>query len=64
MQTPAFDCYICTASIPDEGNGWPEGWAVCEGFRAACPSCVTEGRAIPIGQKPAPEPAGDVSLVG
>ena len=62
MQPVAFNCYICPASVPDEGNGWPEGWAVCDGFRAACPECVAAGLAVPIGQKPAPAPADAAAL--
>lgn len=63
MQTAAFDCYSCTASVPDEGKGWPPGWEVCVGFRAGCPECVAAGRAVPIMQA-AREPEPDAAAIG
>lgn len=45
-----FACYVCGKTVPDTGDGWPIGWALCVGFRAACAACVAAGTAVLIGQ--------------
>jgi hypothetical protein len=48
-----FACYACGKTVPDTGDGWPDGWALCIDFRAGCPACVAAGRAVLIGQSAA-----------